>query len=267
MSWEELQRINKAIKNARSGLNKFGSDNTFFNAELMRLRNEKANLPPEVLRREQIEINTAHLQGVVKQEMVGSLKAQDIKIYRESLQQLHVPDDDIQQIIDSTRTAYRETAQSKVINNLVRKLQESLRDHYDTTGQALRVDVNAVMSGDTTSEEQIQDNVRRAVNLGVAPEALQAKINETLLFSDTEKQSKLNSLTKKVKEYLTNIEFKAELDPSYTVPDDMVQEIQLWEDSEDTELTKSQTDVLRAKRELEICGVADDEITSAIRTT
>lgn len=268
MSWEELQRLNKAIENARRGLDKFGTKSPqglLAKAEIKSLKSQKAQLPPEILRRERVETLTKKLTQAVYDDMLGRAGGKEIPTYIGGLEYEGISDTDIQKVIADTREQYRSQAQTITLKELQQKLEASLIDHYEATHKPLRIDVQNVVDGTSTIDTSILAYIQRAVALHLDIETIQAHINEVLHLPPTEKARKLQELTHVVKAYLADAEFKAELDASYRVPKNMVIEIQIWESSDDAfQPTEAQRKILRAKRNLEIYGVPRDDIHQAI---
>jgi|GEM_PF-3870080 len=100
----------------------------------------------------------------------------------------------------------------------------------------------------------------------IVGDSLDEKSAESSALSSSDAQSLLNQLTEHVKAYLDDIQFKAKLDPSYTVPEDVWAEVQTWDsDNPDKPLTTSQNKVLRTINTLRAGQVTMDAIESAIR--
>ncbi len=110
--------------------------------------------------------------------------------------------------------------------------------------------------------------------IGMPEDEIQAMIGDALdikpieqnKLSKEELELKLQQLKTHIKSYMDDLEFKASLDPTFSLPNDMITEIETWESQDgDVNFSTIQTKILRAKRNLQSAGVSIEIINLVIR--
>lgn len=101
----------------------------------------------------------------------------------------------------------------------------------------------------------------------IVGDVLEEKSEEKSTLAPEDAQKLLRQLTDNVKAYLDDLSFKAELDPSYTMPDDVLVDIQSWENNNpDKPLNSVQNKILRTINDLQAGQVSESDIHTAIRS-
>lgn len=267
MSQEKLDRINKAMSNAQWGLDKFGRNSPRGKTileEIKQLKAEKNSLPPELLLEETVNnLKNRFMRAIKAQRQFPdvTINQEDVVKYTKELQNYDFSDDDINRLITTAEADIIDIIRENTLENLKRGLQKHL-----TTNSTLQINVQEIIDGLSKTPQGIADPIRRAVEIGIETSTIQSIIDTELSLPEEVKIRKLNQLTSQVKSYMDSINFKALLDPSVTVPEDMVQQIAKWESESSIELDRStEHKILRAKRELEKYSVPQEEINTAIR--
>ena len=268
MSQEELNRINKALYNAYQGLDRFGDNSPqgkMTLREIEYLKAEKAKLPPELLQQEIINNTKSRLISAVKAQRKFpdiAVNQQDVEKYTMALKDLGFSEDDIHAVIKGAEAEIIEIVQKNILEALKQELQLSIAD----TNSPLEIDLQDVMDGISDVPQNIIEKIKRAIDAHIERSTIQTIIDSARSVAEQEKKQKLAHLTSHVKSYVSTLNFKASLDPSAIVPDDMIQLIAEWEYEDQIELDRSvQNKIIRAKRDLEAFGVSEEEIRIAIR--
>ena len=265
MSQDELDRINKAIRHEQSLADKFGPKRGYSGrARIQSLLEEKAKLPPEVLWQEVVDkfikaIKTMHQFPDV------AVNQEDVEKYRDELRHHQMSDNEIGAVVVSAETDIIELVWDNTFNKLKQQLR-AYQSQQQSTHTPLQVNVQDVVDVVSNAPQNIADTIKRAIEIKIEVSAIQTVINEMLILSDDKKKEKLDQLAEQVSSYVSAINFRASLDPSITVPDDLVQHIAEWE-SEVTALSSGnpQRVIVRIRQELERYGISQEEINTAIR--
>ena len=270
MSQEQLNHINKAIKDASDALGKFGNDKYDYLGEIERLKAAKSKLPPNILRQEAIDNLKQPFYLAIKQNFkypsTDSQLAVD-KLTKE-LQDLNFPEDGFRKITAKAEIDSIDELQKNTLSKLKKELQKYIASTRQSTDTLRHIHVQKEVVDKVSSDisQVFIDIIQRAIELKVELSTIQTLIDAELILTEDMKKVKLNQLTSDVRDYISNLNFKAFIDSSTIVPNDMIQVIEEWESEKPIELDRSpEHKILRAKRDLEIYGVSQEEIHIAIR--
>jgi len=118
----------------------------------------------------------------------------------------------------------------------------------------------------THSEELLELGIPQSDIDAIVGDILDEKDTEATTISSQEAQQKLQQLTTHVKTYLDDLSFKAELDSSYQLPDDIVAEVNSWgNDETDKPLNTAQNKIMRTINALREGQVTETRIHTALR--
>lgn len=268
MSRDELKRINDAIRNAEYGIDKFGkhTDNgQYFVEQLNRLREEKSQLPVETLQEEQI----AHLKAFVQSEHRSNspLSMQHyIDKHGAKLRDLGLSDDAIQAHIDNAIAEIMDELKASAQEKLLKSIQNYSKEQVATGNNNPDLALAHLITHQESLPTYLQRDLQRVQALEIDISELQSTFDAALSVSPEEKNRTLKKLTDLVKRYMSDLSFKAELDPSYTLPDDMIAAIASWQADDAPSASDTQRKIIRAQRDALALGIAENEVDEAINT-